>query len=94
MNANTLLPVGDNFVRKIQELGAAAAHLDGDVAQGSALELETGRLSMIRTADHFQLARGVRFKFLYRHPQSILAWECFFTAWDNLGNPSPVVRHM
>lgn len=68
-----VLAPGDSFVRKIQELGAAAAHLDGDVAQGSALELQTGRLTMIRTADRFQLAGGVLFKFLYRHPQSILA---------------------
>jgi hypothetical protein len=32
MNANALLPVGDGFIRKFQELGAAAAHLDGDIA--------------------------------------------------------------
>jgi hypothetical protein len=34
MKANErLLPAGDGFIGKIQELGAAAAHLDGDIAQ-------------------------------------------------------------
>jgi hypothetical protein len=68
-----LLPVGDSLVGKIQKFRAAAAHLDGDVAQGGSLEFETGRLAMIRTPDGFQFAGGVLFKFLYRHPQSILA---------------------
>src|SRR5512142_600734 len=65
--------VGDSFVGDVQELRAAAAHLDGDVAQGRALEFETGRLAMIRTADRFQFSRRMLLKFLYGHPQSILA---------------------
>jgi len=44
---------------------------------------------MIWAADGLQLSRRMLLEFLYGHPQSILAWECFFTAWDNWGNPSP-----
>jgi hypothetical protein len=59
------LPIGDSFVGEFQELGAAAAHLDGDVAQSGALELETRWLSMIRAADRLQFLRGSLLKFLY-----------------------------
>jgi hypothetical protein len=59
------LPVGDSLVRKIQKFRAAAAHLDSDVAQSRALELETGGLAMIRTADGFQLSGRIGFEFLY-----------------------------
>jgi hypothetical protein len=69
----TLLPVGDSPIREFQELRAATAHLDSDVAQGGALDLQTGRLSMIGTAHCFEFALGMLLKFLYRHPQSILA---------------------
>ena len=73
MNANTLVSFGNRFVGEIQELGAAAAHLDGDVAQSGSVEFQAGRLAMIRTADRFQFTSRVLLKFLYRHPQSILA---------------------
>jgi len=59
------LALGDSFIRDVQELRAAAAHLDGDVAQSRALELETGRLAMIRTADRCELPGRIGFKFLY-----------------------------
>ncbi len=59
------LALGDGLIGDVQELRAAAAHLDGDVAQGRALELETGRLAMIRTAYGFELAGRIGFKFLY-----------------------------
>jgi len=89
VNERKSLPIGDRFVGKLQELGAAAAHLDGDVAQRGASELESRRLAVIRAADCFQLARGFFLKLLYGHPQSILARKCFFTAWHNLKQPPP-----
>jgi len=59
------LALGDSFIGDVQELCAAAAHLDGDVAQSGALKLETGRLSMIRAADRFELPGRIGLKFLY-----------------------------
>jgi hypothetical protein len=58
------LPVGDSFVRDFEELRAAAAHLDGDIAQGGALELETGRLPVIRTSHGLEFAGRILFEFL------------------------------
>jgi hypothetical protein len=60
MNAN--LSICDSLICNFQELRAASAHPDGDVAQGGALELETGRLSMIRATDGFQLASRILLK--------------------------------
>ena len=69
MNADErLLPVGDGAIGKVQELGAAAAHLDGDVAESGAVELEARRLAMIRTADRLQFTGGAFLKLLDRHP--------------------------
>jgi hypothetical protein len=59
------LPVGDSPVCEFQELRAAAAHLDGNVAQSGALELDTGRLSMIRATDRLQFLGGSLLEFLY-----------------------------
>ncbi|MCU1335858.1 MAG: hypothetical protein JWO19_1439 [Bryobacterales bacterium] len=66
MNANKrLLSIGDGTIREIQELGAAAAHLDVDVAQRDPAELQPRRLAMIGTKDRFQLPCGILLKFLY-----------------------------
>jgi hypothetical protein len=74
MNANTrLLPIRNRAVSELEELGAAAAHLDGNVAKSGAAELNARGLAVIRTTDRFQLACGVLLEFLYGHPQSILA---------------------
>jgi len=59
------LPAGDSPIREFQELGAAAAHLDSDVAQSGAVKLKTGRLSMIRATDRLQFLRGSLLEFLY-----------------------------
>jgi len=60
------LPFGNRSIGEFQELGAAAAHLDGDVAQGGAAELEARGLAMIRTAHIAQFLHGLRFEFLNR----------------------------
>jgi len=72
MNANEreyvlllLSAIGNRSICDFDELGAAAAHLDGDVAQGGSLEFEARRLAMIRAADGFELAGRIGFKFLY-----------------------------
>jgi hypothetical protein len=78
MNANErLLPAGDRAIRELQELGAAAAHLDGDVAQAGSAEFQPRGLAMIGTADRFQFAGGVPLKFLYRHLQSFYHGNVF-----------------
>jgi hypothetical protein len=59
-----LSPIGDSFVGKIEELGTAAAHLDGDIAQGRPAILQPRRLAMIRTADRLQFSRGTLLEFL------------------------------
>jgi hypothetical protein len=58
------LPFGNRSIGEFQELGAAAAHLDGDVAQRGTAELESRGLAMIRTADRFQLTGRVLLKFV------------------------------
>jgi hypothetical protein len=80
------LPVGDGAVGEFEKLGAATAQLDGDFTQIRSAEFQPRGLAMIRTADSFQLASGILLKLFYGHPQSILAQECFLTAWHNLSN--------
>ena len=48
----------DGFVRHPDQLPAASAHLDGDVAKGGSVELETRRLAMIGAAHGAQLPAG------------------------------------
>jgi hypothetical protein len=69
---------GDSLVGQSDEFLAAAAHLDGNVAQASATETEAGGLLMIRAPQIAQFAGGLfleLFKPIPRHwrHKSILA---------------------
>ena len=58
------MPIGYGAVGEFEKLGAAAAQLDGDVAQIRSAEFQPRGLAMIRTAYSLQLAGGVLLKFL------------------------------
>ena len=55
---SALLPLRDRPVRHLDQLVAAAAHLDTDVAKSGAAELDTRSLAMIRATDAAQLELG------------------------------------
>ena len=44
-------PFGDGPVGQLDQLVAAAAHLDGDLLQAGSVKLEAGRLTMARATD-------------------------------------------
>jgi hypothetical protein len=50
--------VGYGAVGDFDELVAAAAHLDGDVAEGGSLEFEAGGLAMVGAAEVANFALG------------------------------------
>jgi hypothetical protein len=88
-----VLTCGDLFVRQADQLLAAAAQLDVNVAQRGALKAQPGSLMMIRTAQVADFTRGVLLEFLYpllgtrnwrglKH-ETILPLNCFFAACHN-----------
>jgi len=61
------LAVSDRFVGQVEELGAAAAHLDGNVPQGGTAKGQAGRLAVLWTTEIFHFARRELLKLLHRH---------------------------
>jgi hypothetical protein len=59
----TLSPVSDSFIGQVQELGAAAGHLNGDVAECGSAEFQPGGLAMPGAAKIFHLARSILLEF-------------------------------
>ena len=88
-----VLTRGDLFVCQADQLLAAAAQLDINVAQRGALKAQPRSLMMIRTAQIADFTRGVLLEFL--HPllgtrnrrglkhETILPLNCFFAACHN-----------
>jgi hypothetical protein len=73
-----LIAPGDPLVGQSNKFLAAAAHLDGNIAQASAMKAEAGGLLVIRATQIAQLAGGLFLKLFkpiprrWRH-KSILA---------------------
>src|SRR5580692_9275774 len=77
-------PLGDGPVRQFDQLRAAAAHLNGDFPQRSALELDPRGLPMVRANHIAELALGSLLELLYLvrsglEHEIILAQGCFFS---------------
>ena len=65
----------DGLIRHFDQLSAASAHLDGDVAEGRPVELEARRLPVIGALDGGKLPAGVLLEVLYSvflRPQEII----------------------
>jgi hypothetical protein len=61
---------GDPLIGHSDEFLAAAAHLDGNIAQASAMETEAGGLLMVRAPQIAQLAGCLFLKLLKPIPRS------------------------
>ena len=79
------LAAGDFLIRDLDQLGAAAAHLNGDVAKRGPVEAQAGRLAMIRAEHVANLACRVFLELLDvlrtcaprdRDHKNILARDC------------------
>ena len=69
-------------VGQLDQLGAAAAHLDGNVLKGRAAEMEPRGLAVVGAAHLGQLTPGAVLEFLYgigwgREHETNLARNCF-----------------
>ena len=68
----------DLAIREFRQFRAARLHLDGNVLQRRAVEIQAGRLMMVGAAQIFKLANRLLLKLLHLH-KSILALICFFS---------------
>jgi hypothetical protein len=76
------LTFGDSSVCQLDELCAAAAHLNRDFPQRGSVELEARWLSMVRTNHMTELALGILLELMYAvrsrlEHEIILSHECF-----------------
>jgi hypothetical protein len=62
--------IGDGPIGQIQQFVAAAAHLDGDVAQGGSPEFQARGLAVIRATHRFEFPNRVLLELLDRHLES------------------------
>jgi hypothetical protein len=68
----------DFTIREIRQFSAACLHLDRNVLQRGAVEIQAGRLMMVGAAQILKLAERLLLKLLDLH-KSILALICFFS---------------